>query len=303
VEVDSNYYQAYSLLANGYYQRHRLGRLSLQQARPAAHAAITKAIAIAPDNGYAQLQLTFIHSFLDLDYARGEIGFRQLLEQDPKIFWYHIQLARIALREGRTSEALRQIGNASPAGFDSFSQAFILASVSLILCVNRDYVGALQASARGLKFASGGEARAFVLRIHAANLVWLGKAEEAKQFIEEAWSLDRITSPESYIALFAYIGEIEKSKNILTDSHFDLVDHYHLGMGYLALGDIDNTFKSIKAGIEDHNELLLESVMVAEWWDPIRDDPRFDEMLELLDSKVTHTEQYLRDHNIAQEGQ
>ena len=48
----------------------------------------------------------------------------------------------------------------------------------------------------------------------------------------------------------------------------------------------------------DHNQRLLDSLIVAEWWNPIRDDPRFDEMLELLDSKVTHTEQYLRDHNI-----
>ena len=45
---------------------------------------------------------------------------------------------------------------------------------------------------------------------------------------------------------------------------------------------------------------MSNSLIVAEWWDPIRGDPRFDETLELLDSKVTHTEQYLRDHNITQ---
>ena len=40
---------------------------------------------------------------------------------------------------------------------------------------------------------------------------------------------------------------------------------------------------------------------LAQWWDPIRDDPRFDEMLELLDSKVTHTEQYLHDQIVLQD--
>ncbi|MFP6805569.1 MAG: hypothetical protein VB957_00015 [Pseudomonadales bacterium] len=57
-----------------------------------------------------------------------------------------------------------------------------------------------------------------------------------------------------------------------------------------------NTFKSIRAGIENHDRLLVGALRVTPWLDPIRDDPRFDEMLELLDSKVTHTEQYLRDH-------
>ena len=71
-------------------------------------------------------------------------------------------------------------------------------------------------------------------------------------------------------------------------------------MGHLALGDIDHTFSSIQAGIEDHDANLIESLIVAEWWDPIRDDPRFEEMLRLLDSKVTHTEQYLRDHNVVE---
>ena len=71
-------------------------------------------------------------------------------------------------------------------------------------------------------------------------------------------------------------------------------------LGYLALGDIDNTFESIKASIEEHNQLVTYTLMASEWWDPIRDDPCFDEMLELLDSKATHTEQYLREHNITQ---
>ena len=70
----------------------------------------------------------------------------------------------------------------------------------------------------------------------------------------------------------------------------------------VALGDIDSTFKILEAGIENRDPLLIDS-LVAIWWDPIRDDPRFDEMLELLDSKVTHTEQYLRDHKVEESDQ
>ncbi len=82
------------------------------------------------------------------------------------------------------------------------------------------------------------------------------------------------------------IGEIERARNILGDSRAT-------ANGYLALGDTDNTFKEIQAAIEDRSILFIDSFPTAEWWNPIRDDPRFDDMLELLDSKVTHTQTYL----------
>ena len=299
VEADPNFYLAYSWLANAYYQSHRFRLLSLQEARPAAHAAITSALALAPDNIQVQFQLATIHLHLDLDYPRAKAEIKHVLTQLPKWGLCHLRLARIALREGRTGEALRQLANASELNAGT-ERALFLGFTAGIRCVCGDYEGALKASSRGLKLALGGQDRARLLKVHARSLVMLGRVEEANPFIEEGWNLDGSTSPESYIALFANIGEIEKSKKILTDELFNLVNHNDLAMGHLALGDIDNTFKSIQAGIEDYDPYLLEGLLVAEWWNPIRDDPRFDEMLELLDSKVTHTERYLRDHNITQ---
>ena len=55
----------------------------------------------------------------------------------------------------------------------------------------------------------------------------------------------------------------------------------------------------MRAGIENRDGGLIFSLRLAAWWDPIRDDPRFNEMLALLDAKVTHTEQYLKDHKIS----
>lgn len=297
VKVDPNFYVAYARLANAYYQRHRFRFLSLPEATPAAHAAISKALALAPDNIQVQFQLATIHLHLDLDYPRALDGIRKVLTRDPKWGLCHLRLARIALREGRTSEALRQLANASElhAGTE---RALFFGFTAWLRCVGGDYEGSLKASSRGLKISLGGRDRAMILRTHASSLVMLGRIGEAKPFIEEGWHLDGSTSPECYISLFANIGETEKSKKILSDARFNIKNHYELALGHLALGDIDNSFKSIHEGIEDHDPYLIESLLVAEWWNPVRDDPRYAEMLALLDSKVTHTEQYLRDHNI-----
>lgn len=105
-------------------------------------------------------------------------------------------------------------------------------------------------------------------------------------------------NPARFVGLFVQLGETRRARDILSDPRYELTEGGFLASGHLALGDIDSTFKSIRAGIENHDPFLLESLLVAKMWDPIRDDPRFGEMLDLLDSKVTHTKQYLRDHQI-----
>ena len=150
-----------------------------------------------------------------------------------------------------------------------------------------------------MKLVAEGDARAQALHMHIFSLLTLGRVEEARPLIDDAWHLDGHISPERYIYAFAMIGETSKARDILADSRYELTDHFFLALGHLALGDIDKTFTAIEAGIEEHNPFLISSMTLAECWDPIRDDPRFNEMLALLDAKVTHTEQYLKDHKIS----
>ena len=236
---------------------------------------------------------------MDLDYYRAEAAFRQFLTFNSKYGMFHYLLAEVALREGRTRSALKQVANASE--FDTGDeQAIFLHVTSMVRNIGGDYSGALQASEQAVDLSLRGPDRSTILWFHAFNLIMLGRIEEAKSFIDEGWNLDRITKPERYIALYAFVGDSEKSKSILSSLHSEVIDNFFLALGYVALGDLDRAFTSIRAGIDNRNRRLLISLIVAEWWDPLREDPRFDEMLALLDSRVTHTEQYLRDHKIAQ---
>ena len=302
VEIDPNFYAAYGRLANTYYIEHQEGRIPYRKASVAARAAIDRAIELAPDDFMNSLYFLPEIQMFELDLAGASAGFSRLLSLQPKAVFANLYLAVIAMMEGRTGEARRRIASISAldAGTDTAAILAILADVKIL---TGDYGGALQASTAGLKLASAGPDRAYLLWTHAFGLILTQRSEEAAPYIEEGWKLDRAAKPERYISLFAYTGETEKSKKILTNSRFDLVNDFYLALGYLALGDIDNTFESIKAGIEEHNHLVTYSLMASEWWDPIRDDPRFDEMLELLDSKITHTEQYLREHNITQKNE
>jgi TolB-like protein/Flp pilus assembly protein TadD len=291
-EADTSFFAPYPYLTTAYYQHHRSGLLSLREASPAAHAAVDRAIVLAPHSFMGRFQLATIHLHLDLDYAQAEAELRTLLKQRPKFGLLHLRLARIALREGRAGEALSQLVNAPQLEAPN-EKAIYLGNLAWLLCVVGDYEGALEATAFGLKLVLGSPDREEIIRTHALSLIQMGRTEEAKPFVDEGWALNRRASPENYIALFANIGEIEKAKNISRDLRLGLVNHYALATGYLAIKDLDQTFKSIHAGIENNDQHLLESILLAEWWKPIRDDPRYSEMLNFLDSKVTHTRTYL----------
>ncbi|MCH7744125.1 MAG: TIR domain-containing protein, partial [Proteobacteria bacterium] len=113
IDVDSSFLQAYLALVNASILGHAAGKLSLQTARPAAHAAINNAMKLDPNSPGTQFQLAQIHLGLDLDYAQSAAFFEQLLERFPRGPWQNYFLASIDLREGRTSDALRRLVTAA----------------------------------------------------------------------------------------------------------------------------------------------------------------------------------------------
>ena len=293
VEADPDFAVAHCILAFTYMKRIG-GRLPLAEAVAAAHASIGRAIALAPKETLTLWQLGEIQMNLDLDYAKAESTFREILDRSPDKIWMHYNLAAIALREGRTREALRLLSTASAldAGYE---QAGFLNSYAWLLNVAGHYEQSLKVSAKGLNLALGGQERATNLRNQAHALISLERVEMARPLIAESWELSGHVNPESHAFLLAKIGERERAKRILDDAGDDVADRHALALGYLALGDVDAAFEAIQAAIEEHDALLVESLRTAQWWDGIREDPRYRSVIDLLDSKETHTEQYSRD--------
>ena len=256
---------------------------------------------LAPNNAGLLFARGCFYLKLDLDFGKSQVMFERFLKINPGSPNAHYFLAEIDLREGRIREALRRLAIIeSDMTILGVRRSMFMASNAFSRWVAGDYERALARSAEAMKLVTDGERRALALTIHAVNLLALDRVSETRALINEAWDLNGSTEPERYLYLFARTGETGRARDILTDSRYDLTNHFFLALGHLELGDIDKTFASIRAGIENHNVYLLHTLIVAEHWDPIRDDPRFDEMLALLDAKVTHTEQYLRDHKISQ---
>lgn len=297
VEVDPSFFPPYQVIASLYLQLHQQQGLLFYLVE--AEKVVNKALLIKPDDLSIQSQHQRI-LLISLDYNRAEQGLRHQVQQFPKFGFALLMLADIAMREGNTNKALKLLDNISTFN-QGVERGVFLSTLALVRTGTSDYEGALEANTEALKLLLDGPDRTEALLDHAFTLIFLDRVDEARPYLKEAWKQGRNINPERFIHLFARIGETEKAKSILANSRVELTNHYYLALGHLALGDVDNTFKAIEAGITNRNQFLPATLLVGEWFDPIRDDPRFDEMLELLDSGVTHTEQYLRDHNIGQQ--
>jgi TolB-like protein/Tfp pilus assembly protein PilF len=290
VEADPGFAVAHTILAFTYMKRVG-GQLALRAAAAAAHASIERAIALAPGEPLTLWQLGEIQMNLDLDYAQAQATFEKVLERDPNKIWIHYNLAAIAVREGRTREALQRLG--TTAALDAgYEQAAFLNSYAWLLNVLGHFEQSLRISAEGLDLAFGGQERATNLRNQAQALVSLGRLGEAQPGVAESWDLSGHLTPEPHAYLWAKLGEKEKARRILDEVRGESVDRHALALGHLALGDVDAAFEAIEAGIEDHDPLLVDSLRTAEWWSGIRDDPRYRKLVELLEGEETHTEQY-----------
>ncbi len=295
VEADPEFAYAHVQLAQLYTGRVG-GSMPLEKATVAAHASISKAMELNPNETELTQSLGNIYLYLDLDYANAAEVFKQTSSSnEPGAKWNYVNLATIALREGRTEDALKHMATASVLD-KGRQQAAFLDRYAWVLFVAGDYQQSLEMYEQALNFVPVGRERAPNLRMQMYALINLGRIEEAAALLSEAWDLDGSVNPETYILALVSLGERERAERILADSQN--AGRFISAEGYVAVQDLDNAFRVIEAAIKDQDGSVIDSLRSADWWDEIREDPRFDALLELLISKKTHTEQYLKDHNL-----
>ena len=153
---------------------------------------------------------------------------------------------------------------------------------------------ALSIATDALNLAPGGQPRADLLRLNAEVTIKLGGAEEAKPFLAEAWALDGTLRPELFVQLFAKTGDVARAQQLIHELPVGGANPGTLALGYLALGEVNDAFRMLETAIREQDRSVIIGLKLAESWGPMRDDPRFDDMIELLDSKTTYTDKYYK---------
>jgi len=281
IEKDPNYALAYAGLADSYNLLGEYTSYSRMDLYPKCMAAVNKALELDPRLAEAHISLACMLMLSAWEWERAEREFKIGLELNPNYATGYHWYAELLLFTGRNDEALKMIAVA--AGLDPVSMA-ITKDYGILYYYTRQY---------DLGIAKANEALIldphFITAHRLLSLCYQGKGLFDLALMEnEKWGElihDPVKSALAKSQILAAAGNKAEAKAILEDVLAKLKlghnDNRSIGLSYVTLGEYDEAFDWFNKSIEKRED-ALSSLLVDPKLDSIRDDPRFNELVEKI---------------------
>jgi len=279
IDLDPNYALAYSGLADSYLlqttYRNVVGAEGRRMAQLAEEAAL-KAVALDETLAEPHSSLGFMRAWDYYDWDTAEREHQQALELNPNYATAHHWYGTYLLRMGRVEEAEAEVRKA--LALDPLSPR-VGVSLAQILTNTGAYESAIEEAQKALELQPD----------HWPGHVQLGRAYFRKGLYEQAVATFQQGAAEAeqqgdvkiaraYLAYtLAMTDRREEALDILEDLLTSTVHSHFLAKVYVGLGDIDTAFEWLERSVEEHDGLGLYKSDFE--FDPIRDDPRFQDLL------------------------
>jgi TolB-like protein/Tfp pilus assembly protein PilF len=288
ISYDPNYALAYAGLADTHSLLARYSYVTPDEAFPKAKAAAQKALAIDDQLAEAYASLAYIARYYNWAWQESERNSQLAIRFNPGYatahHWYSLLLAAL----GRGNESIEEV-----------NRALELDPLSLIIKTNKGYVYYF---ARRSKEAI--EQLKKTLEMDPTfNLahVRLGLAYESEKMTGEAIREFQAAvdlsgrNPESVAALghaYAIAGQTEAARRILADlmggRTQGIPQAYDIAIIYVGLGERSKAFESLERAYATHAPMMVW-LSVDPRWDPIRGDPRFEDLLSRMNLSTRKT--------------
>ncbi len=264
---------AYTLLGTTF-----LATMQPREAMPKARVAAQRALEIDSSLSEAHTSLAWIKYRFDWDWRGAEDEFKQAITLNPNNAQAHHWYADYLMAMSRFDEALEEIKRARE--LDPFS-LLINWNVGRILYFARRYDEALLELRKTLEMDQNFQ------RTHGyLEIVYRSKGMNDEAFAEHlvyatltGASAERITNLKEAYAAAGWKGVWQKEIEwALEDSKSRYVSHYGMAMLYDSLGDKDRTMEWLNKAYEERDGTLVY-LKVEPRFDPLRDDPRFQDLL------------------------
>ncbi|MFQ5758032.1 MAG: tetratricopeptide repeat protein [Acidiferrobacterales bacterium] len=278
-ELDPNYALAYAGLADSYALYSFYGVLSARESFPQARAAASRALEIDDTLVEAHTAIAFVTLYYDWDWAAAEIQLKRVLELRPDYAiarqWYAEYLSAM----GRHEAAIREIKRAQE--FDPLSLIMKSQEGAFYYFAGR-YEQAIEACERALSLDPN----------FAFAYLALARAYEAKGMYREAMDAFRRATELSggqtrdslaIAHLYAQSGRPREARKVLDQILSTRPEAQRLGSPYIAmvhaaLGENDEAMVWLEKAYQEHHVRLF-LLKVDPRYDPLRDDPRFQDLL------------------------
>ena len=271
VATDPRYATAWAALATSYRALAGSGYMDPKEAFPKADAALQKALDLDPDN--ADVHLDKGHSFENAWQWHGaETEYKRALELNPGDGLTHGTYSFFLSLMGRHDEAIAEA--AKSVELDPLSTA-ANNGYSYRLHFAKRYDESIAAAQRSIEMSPDSD---FAHMLLGYNYLAMNKYPEALEQLNKAVELgDNSPSTMVYLgAAYAGTGQRDKAVEILKQLRSGKIyaSPGELPVLLIALGDNDGAFASLEKAYAEH-DLQLKFLKVDTSFDPIRNDPRF----------------------------
>lgn len=276
VAADPEFASAHVELANAHYLLWNLGYVAEEEALPRARAAVETALALDPDLGEAHGALGALLR-VELRSEEAERELVRALELDPGSAVVHLRYSSLLLDLGRPEEALQQARRA--VELDPLSGAVRRALVARLAWTGA-YEDAL-AEAEKLLDLDPGDADAFYYT--GLSQVQMGNHAQAIEAFGTAVQMNPADPyyPAGLAWAYARAGDRAKALENLEKAEAMGVPLKESALVYAALGDLDRAYEYLdRAYVTEPG--TLGGFAVDPTAEPLKDDPRWDELMRKL---------------------
>jgi DNA-binding winged helix-turn-helix (wHTH) protein len=302
VELDPDFFDAHIWLANTF--TWRLTPIQAAITKSNATLATISRLIREKDINLKYIYYLFVGKVnheLELDYKRALALYKIGSAQNPTEGELIYRIANIDFREGRIDSALEKMKQLTTHFSMASAEIDWLHNYAMMLMADQQYKSALEVLEKAL--AKEARARPGLLLQQSRVYVALGNISEAERLFTLA--IDAGESPQESAQFLAMLGrkdeayeQLRKLKQKFASNSLDAVGVYikpaSLFWAYLFLEEDDETFYWLERSINDRDIWLLSAMRTHHLLEPLRSDPRFGQMLSLLESMETNTEEFRR---------
>lgn len=281
IERDPVYALPYAAMADCYGHLGFYGVVPPKESWPRAKAAAAKALEIDDElaEGYASMAIAEL--FYHFDPEAGYKKCCRAMELNPSYQWAYFYAAACLLAKCLVDEAAALAEKAQQ--LDPLS-ALMHTMAGLILSLGRHYKRAETALLNALELEpQSGEAR----RALGITYIQLGHLPEAIRELERARVLLGDTPPAlgSLGRAYGRAGRVGETKELIEQMKIRAsqrpVAAASIAAAYVALGSNDLALDWLEKAADNRSSWLVWSG-IEPWWDPLRNHPRFQDLLDRL---------------------
>ena len=282
IRLDPNFALAYARVSEAYNQMPNYPYLSPQEAHPQAKAAALKSLEIDPTLSEAYAALGNTLTSFDWNWTEGERAFKRAIELDPNSAVTRYRYATEYLFSiGRYEEAITEIKRALELEPLDLNMQANLARAYL-------YAGQEDNALEQARKAHDLETNFIVGRL-VLGMAYnkKGMYDDAIRLSENSQQADATNQQMLWVRGYAYARSGRRSEAEKTIATFQeiaktqYVIRTFLAAIFGALGDKDKAFSELDLALKDR-EPWLKWIKADPMMDPLRDDPRFQQLLKRL---------------------